>query len=134
MNISLPLPPTIFTVMEYVRAIGIILSSVSFALNFAIALPSILVMIKRIKSRRIDNHDLLHKLYEDEDGIASEKSQEQYVVGFQRHIVLTITGVGNLMALGCSIYSTVHSNEVSTVQDWITFGSWVNHYCSRSKC
>ena len=132
MNIFLPLPPTIFTVMEHIKAIGIILSSVSFALNFAIALPSILVIIKKIKSRRIDNHNLLHKLYEDEDGIASEKSQEQYVGGFQRHIVLTSTVVGNLISLGCSIYSTVHPNEVSTVQDWTTFGSWVNHNCSRS--
>lgn len=134
MNIFLPLPPAIFTVMERIKAVSIILSSVSFALNFAIALPSILVMIKKIKSRRIDNHDLLYKLYEDEDGIASEKSQEQYVVGFQRHIVLTSTVVGNLISLGCSIYSTVHPNEVSMVQDWITFGSWVNHNCPRLKC
>lgn len=119
-----PLHPRIFAIMEHVKAICIVISSVSFALIVAIALPSILVILERFKSQGRNSYDILHKLYEDEDGIASEKSQERYLVRLPRYLVLTSTLVGTFISLGCSIYSSVYPNEVPLLQDWMTFGSW----------
>lgn len=115
---------TTFVTMQNRDAICIIISSVSFVLIVATALPSILVMLKRFGLERTRGHSV-PSLYEDEDGIATEESQEQCFVKLPRHLVLASTVIGALMSLASSISSSIHPNEEPMVQDWMTSGSWV---------
>ena len=117
---------TTFVPMQHRDAICIIISSISFVLIVATALPSILVMLKRVGLGRTRGHASVQSLYEDEDGIATEESQEQCFVKLPRHLVLASTVLGALMSLASSISSSIHPNEEPIVLDWMTSGSWVD--------
>lgn len=67
-----------------------------------------------------------HKLYEDEDGIATERSQQEYSATFPRYLLLASSAMGALITIAGSIFTTVHPNNGLFVECWIEFGSWVD--------
>ena len=66
-------------------------------------------------------------LYEDEDGVATEKSQKEHAVAVPRYVVLGSVQVGLLCAFGLSVDASLVSYWGSVVEYWMLVGSWVRH-------
>jgi hypothetical protein len=64
------------------------------------------------------------KIYEDEDGKATEESQKAYSVRIQKFLLVAVTGAGFSVALVESILAVLHSWELSNTP-WIDFAIWV---------
>ena len=67
------------------------------------------------------------KLYEDEDGAATEDSQKKYsrIVRILKYAVIALWGVGCLLSLSAAILTTADTNAGPSL-DWFTFASWVS--------
>lgn len=101
----------------------------SIAIVASAAFLNLLINLGR-NSRNSDYEG--YKLYEDEDGIATERSQQEYSAAFPRYLLLASSAMGALITIAGSIFSTVHSNNGLFVECWITFGSWVDGKCGVS--
>jgi hypothetical protein len=71
------------------------------------------------------------RLYEDEDGIASEESQKAYSTKFQNTVALVITTSGFAIALSNAILVTIRQDHSLGFPDvWLRFGLWVSSFNS----
>lgn len=103
-------------------------SLVVFILIAVIATPAVLRTFKSLTLQKRKTDSEVKTLYEDEDGVATEQSQNQYSSTLPRYVLLASMMVGLSIALGDSVYSSVHSDGGLLVQCWITFGSWVDDF------
>ena len=71
------------------------------------------------------------KLYEDEDGAATEDSQREYssIVRILKYAVITLWIVGCLLSLSAAILTTA-ATRAGLGLDWFTFASWVSKLVS----
>lgn len=118
--------PTAFVIKEHIGTVRNIVSSVVLVLVIATAFPTILTGFGKIKLRRIQRYNTFDKIYEDEDGIATERSQDRYAVRSPRYFAGGTAVVGAMISFGHSVYTTVHTRNGLIIPDWITFGSWVD--------
>lgn len=99
---------------------------VSLAVLFLIAVHASLGLSCKLKARKSNQYNELKKLYEDEDGIATESTLAKYSVALHRYLVMTGAVLGTLASLTASIISTLDMNEGLFIEGWITSGSWVD--------
>ena len=71
------------------------------------------------------------KLYEDEDGAATEDSQKEYlsIVRILKYAVIALWGVGCLLSLAAAILTTAATTTGLSL-DWFAFASWVSKLMS----
>lgn len=106
--------------------VPVIASSVALVCIAIVASTVFLNLLLNLKRNRSNGRDKGHKLYEDEDGTATEKSQEEYSATLPRYLLLASSAVGTLIAIAGSIFSTLHPKNGQLIECWITFGSWVD--------
>ena len=103
----------------------LVVHSIAFAVVLLLAITSGLAAIR---SKRSDISKIARgsALYEDEDGIATEESQQKYSVRIQNILATGIVGTGFGVSLASAIRATAAGTNVITW--WLQFGLWV---CSR---
>ena len=69
----------------------------------------------------------LYKIYEDQDGLATEESQKKYfsTVRIVKLILTAAWTLGFLVSLLAAILNTVHISSLLLLH-WFTFASWVS--------
>lgn len=97
----------------------------SIALVF-VAIVATIVLVIKLRPNRPNGDDEGHKFYEDEDGIATERSQKEYSASRPSYLLLASSAVGTLIALAGSILTTIRPDQGRFVECWIMFGSWVD--------
>lgn len=113
--------------MEHKAEIApVIASSVALVFIAIIASTAFLNLVIKLRRNSKNGYDEGQKLYEDEDGIATEESQKEYSATLPRYLLLASCAMGTLIAIAGSILSTLHPSKSPFVECWITFGSWVD--------
>ena len=104
---------------------SIIVGSVGLTLVAATSTPALFTIYWKYNPRKAQTYHEINGLYEDEDGAATEESQEKYSTIVPRILILTSSVVGLLVSIAASVLSTVHPGRALFVEGWITFGAWV---------
>lgn len=107
---------------------SIIVGSIGLGLVAATTIPAFLTIYKKLWPQKGNGSRISHKLYEDGDGIATEKSQKEYSTIIPRTIALVGSIIGFLLSVAASVISTVQPDRALSIENWITFGSWVGNY------
>lgn len=107
---------------------SVILAGVALALIAVASVTAFLVKQKKNQPSNIDNIAggvENEKLYEDEDGVATNESQQKYSAAISRYTIILVSFVGCLTSLSLSVYSTIHPGCNLFLESWMSFGSWV---------
>ena len=104
---------------------SIIVGSVGLGLVAATTIPAFLSIHKKFLPRKRNGSQIAHELYEDGDGVATEKSQKEYSTIIPKTVGLVGSIIGFLLSVAVSVISTVQPDRVLFTENWITFGSWV---------
>ena len=70
------------------------------------------------------------ELYEDEDGMATEETQNAFYDTLPRVLVAVTTGVGVLVSLALAVFGAVRPHGSLFIEAWISFGAWVRAFAS----
>ena len=65
------------------------------------------------------------KLYEDEDGIATEDTQKEYSAALPKYTALSCSILGFLASIITAVSATVHPTLNLRLELWLSFGIWV---------
>jgi hypothetical protein len=96
-------------------------------------LPSIRSLSKAQANWRVKNPNLDDKLYEDEDGTATEDSMAQFSNKTQFVIIFVVTLAGLAISIADAIFTAVKENFVfkrsgaSLLTIWLLTPAWVSH-------
>ena len=112
--------------MERSPSPSLVFGSIALLLIFCISTPTFLRLYKRaIIELRGTASDETSKLYEDEDGIATEETQKEYSATVPKSIALWCSLLGFSASMSIAIYSTVHPALDLYVEHWLSFCTWV---------
>ena len=112
--------------MEPSPSPSLVFGLITLILIFFISTPTFLRLYKRtIVEPRGSASDETSKLYEDEDGIATEETQKEYSATLPKSIALLCSLLGFSASMSIAVYSTVHPTLHLYVEHWLTFGTWV---------
>ena len=87
--------------------------------------PALISIYKRLGGKRAYGYKDGNALYQDEDGTATEKSQQDFSTIIPRSIALIAALGGLLVATAASVLRTRSPEDTLTVESWLAFGSWV---------
>lgn len=90
----------------------------------ALSVPALYQYLERLRARK-DQYAELSDLYEDEDGTATEESQEAYSDFVPRLILILISAVASIDALVTAILTSTRSQTSLSVEQWLQFATWV---------
>lgn len=91
----------------------------------ALSIPALYQYLERVRARK-DQYSELSDLYEDEDGAATEESQEAYSDFIQRVTLVLISAVASVDALITAILTSAHSDISLAIEQWLQFATWVS--------
>lgn len=95
-------------------------------LVFFTSIPTFLRIFKRATSKaRGNTPNDASKLYQDQDGIATEETQKRYTAALPKYLALSFSVLGLSASLGIAVYATVHPTLNLYVENWLSFGTWV---------
>ena len=94
--------------------------------------PALISIYQRLGGRKAYAYRDGNTLYQDEDGTATEKSQQEFSTVIPRSMALIAALGGLLVSTAASVLRTRSSEDVSMVESWLAFGSWVGRKCSMS--
>ena len=87
--------------------------------------PALILTLKRFLGKKTKFFELSDR-YEDEDGVATEESEAAYSDFIQRLILILVSAVGSLDALGLAVIATSHaSHRKVSVGQWLQFAAWM---------
>ena len=118
--------------MERSQSPSLVFGLIALLLIFLISTPTFLRLYKAIVQLRGAPSDETSKLYEDEDGIATEETQKGYSAAVPKFIALLCSLLGFSASLGIAVYSTVHPTLDLYVEHWLSFGTWVRLRIAKS--
>ena len=112
--------------MERSPSPSLVFGLIALLLIFFISTPTFLRLYKRaIVELRGTASDETSKLYEDEDGIATEETQKGYSAAVPKSIALLCSLLGFSASMSIAVYSTVHPTLDLYVEHWLSLGTWV---------
>lgn len=96
----------------------------------ALSVPALYQFFIRIRAKK-DQYQELPDLYEDEDGEATEESQEAYSDFMPRLMLILISIFACLDALTTAILTTTRPHLSLSLEQWLQFATWVSlgHTC-----
>ena len=65
------------------------------------------------------------RVYEDEDGSATEETQKEYSTTAPKFIALSSSAAGFIASIVSAVFTSAHSIRNLYVENWLVFGSWV---------
>ena len=84
-----------------------------------------LAVYKKVGRRKGYGYQHGNALYQDEDGSATEKSQEEFSTIIPRSIALIASLGGLLVSIAASVLRTTDEGDILFIESWVTSGSWV---------
>ena len=101
---------------------------------FFLTVPTFLKLFENVKSKlKPKDYEDVHKLYEDEDGAATEESQKEYSAALPKYLILSSTIIGFLASTTTAVMTTVMPMNTMYLNNWLLFGSWVHERYSNLK-
>lgn len=100
-------------------------SIVCLAIVAALSVPALYQYLERIRAKK-DQYSELSDLYEDDDGTATEESQEAYSDFVPRLVLVSISAVASIDALIAAILIPSHQHTSLAVEQWLQFATWVS--------
>ena len=95
-------------------------------LIFFTSLPTLIRLLHRETSNaKIDKSNETSKLYQDEDGIATEETQKGYSAALPKYIALSCSILGWSASIIVAVFTTVHPVSNIYVEHWLGFATWV---------
>lgn len=86
---------------------------------------SLLRIVKNVSRPDRQGDGETPELYEDEDGAATEETQNAFSDKLPRVMVAVTTGLGLLISLALAVFGAVRPHGSLSVEAWISFGAWV---------
>lgn len=103
-----------------------IASLTALVLTFSFTTPTLLRIYDRPRSRsKVNGYDDVHRLYEDEDGAATEETQKEFSVALPIYLALSSALIGCLAAVTNAVITTVPPIASLGVESWVILGNWV---------
>ena len=90
----------------------------------ALTIPAGRQFLNHIRAKR-KQYEELSDPYEDEDGVATEESQEAYSDYLPRLILILASVVGCADALVAAVLTTSRSHLPLALEQWLQFATWV---------
>ena len=104
----------------------IIASLTALALTFVFTTPIFLKIFDRVRLRSKGCvHDDVDKLYEDEDGTATEETQKEFFVALPTYLALSSAIIGFLASITNAVFTTIDPTVNLYTESWLIFGCWV---------
>ena len=101
---------------------------------FFLTVPTFLKLFENVRSKlKPTDYEDVHKLYEDEDGAATEESQKEYSAALPKYLVLSSTIIGFLASTATAVITTVMPMTTMYLNNWLLFSSWVHQRSSNLK-
>ena len=122
------LSTTIFT-WAMVVPWDLVATAIAFAIAVILTSTSAWRTIRQARSD-IAEDTATPRLYEDKDGVATEKSQAAYSVKIQNALATLFAVAGFGISLAVAVRGTLAGTNVITW--WLHFGVWVSWECTRS--
>lgn len=100
----------------------------ALTLVFLTSIPTFLRVFRRATSKARGNAPgEASKLYEDEDGVATEETQTGYTAVLPKCLVLSGCVLGFIASMGVAVYTTVHPRLGLYFENWLSVGIWVRN-------
>ncbi len=97
----------------------------AFLLVFCCTVPTFWSLFDRARSKpKSCEFEVEHKLYEDQDGVATEESQKGYSATIPKYIALSSSVTGFLASVAIAAFASVHG-ETEHIGHWLVFATWV---------
>jgi len=92
----------------------------------ALSVPALYQYLQRVRARKDQySYSELSDLYEDEDGTATEESQEAYSDFLPRLILILTSAIASTDALISAVLTTTGPHASLSVEQWLLFANWV---------
>ena len=112
--------------MDQYSSPSTIASLTALVLIFSFTTPTLLRIFDRVRSRpKANGYDDVHKLYEDEDGAATEETQKEFSVALPIYLAVSSALIGGLASITNAVITTVLPIVSLGVENWLILGSWV---------
>ena len=119
-------PKPLSFIMDQYSNPSTIANLTALVLIFSFTTPTLLRIFDRVRSRsKAKGYDDVHKLYEDEDGAATEETQKEFSVALPSYLALSSALIGCLASITNAVITTVPSIASLGVESWLILGSWV---------
>ena len=103
-----------------------IASLTALVLTFSFTIPILFKIVNRVRLRsKAYGHGDVYKLYEDEDGIATEETQKEFSVALPTYLALSSAIIGFLASVTNAVFTTVFPIVSLCTESWLIFGCWV---------
>ena len=103
-----------------------IASLIALVLTILFTTPILLRIFDRVRLRsKAYGYDDVHKLYEDEDGTATEETQKEFSVALPTYLALFSAFIGFLASVTNAVIITAFSIVGLCTEIWLIFGCWV---------
>ena len=103
---------------------SVIVGSIGLALTIPVAIPAAQAFYKKLVYKKEEDYDP-DDLYEDDDGVATEKSQKEFSTLVARAICLGASLSGFLLSLATATVDTADPVHGLKDESWFAFGEWV---------
>ena len=98
----------------------------AFALTFSFTIPILFRILNRVRSRsKAYGYDDIQKLYEDEDGTATEETQKEFSVALPTYLALSSAIIGFLASIANAVFTTAFARVGLCIESWLISGCWV---------
>ena len=112
--------------MERPSNFSAIVALTALILVFFTSLPAFVRVLKRgTLKAMVEVPYETSKLYEDEDGIATEEAQKGYTAAVPKYIALSCSMLGLSASMGIAVHTTVHPMLHLCLENWLSVGTWV---------
>lgn len=103
---------------------SIVVAAIGFGLLAVASTPTVLTFNKKIKRRK--EYAVDHKLlYEDQDGVATEESQQKFSTIIPRSLSVIGSITGSLLSVAEAVLRTSYPGRSRSIESWLVFASWV---------
>ena len=112
--------------MERSQSASSIAGLTALILIFLTSIPTSLRLYKGQTSKaRVNAPGETSKLYEDEDGIATEETQKEYTAALPKYLALSFSVLGISVSIGIAVFATVSPTLVLQSEHWLSVATWV---------
>ncbi|KIX00443.1 uncharacterized protein Z518_10582 [Rhinocladiella mackenziei CBS 650.93] len=103
---------------------SMVVSIACLVLVALLSIPAFYQHLRRIRAKK-DQHQDLSDHYHDDDGVATEESEEAYSDFFPRLILILLSTVASLDALVTAVLTTTRPHVSLTFEQWLQFATWL---------
>ena len=112
--------------MERLSSPSAIVGLTALILVFLTSIPTFSgFFIGQTSKARVNIPNETSKLYEDEDGTATEETQKIYTAALPKYLALSCAMLGLSASISMAVYTTVHPVLNLCFEYWLSVGTWV---------